>query len=56
MKEYKLSELADIIGGGTPKTSRSDYWGAIFPGFLLSTLITILDMYLQPKKQLQRLG
>ena len=31
MKEYKLSELADIIGGGTPKTSRSDYWGGDIP-------------------------
>ena len=31
MKEYKLSELADIIGGGTPKTSRSDYWGGNIP-------------------------
>lgn len=31
MKEYKLSELADIIGGGTPKTTRSDYWGGDIP-------------------------
>ena len=27
MKKYKLSELADIIGGGTPNTSRPDYRG-----------------------------
>ena len=31
MKKYKLSELADIIGGGTPKTSRPDYWGGDIP-------------------------
>ena len=27
MKKYKLSELADIIGGGTPNTFRPDYRG-----------------------------
>ncbi len=30
-KEYKLSDLMDIIGGGTPKTSESSYWGGEIP-------------------------
>lgn len=25
-KEYKLTEIMDLIGGGTPKTSNPDYW------------------------------
>ena len=28
---YKLSEIMDIIGGGTPKTSNPDYWNGSIP-------------------------
>ena len=27
--KYKLSEIMDIIGGGTPKTSVPNYWGGM---------------------------
>jgi type I restriction enzyme S subunit len=30
-KEYKLSELCNLIGGGTPKTSNSEYWDGDIP-------------------------
>jgi type I restriction enzyme S subunit len=30
-REYRLSDLMDVIGGGTPKTSVSDYWGGDIP-------------------------
>ena len=30
-KEYKLTDLMNIIGGGTPKTSESSYWGGEIP-------------------------
>ena len=30
-KECKLSEIMDLIGGGTPKTSNPDYWGGDIP-------------------------
>jgi type I restriction enzyme S subunit len=30
-KEFRLSEVMDIIGGGTPKTSISEYWGGDIP-------------------------
>ena len=29
--KYKLSEIMDIIGGGTPKTSKSEYWNGDIP-------------------------
>ena len=29
--EYKLIELMDLIGGGTPKTSNPDYWNGDIP-------------------------
>ncbi|MGP8320236.1 MAG: restriction endonuclease subunit S [Methanosarcinaceae archaeon] len=30
-KEYKLSELMELVGGGTPKTSIPEYWGGDIP-------------------------
>jgi type I restriction enzyme S subunit len=30
-REYKLSDLMELIGGGTPKTSNSEYWGGDIP-------------------------
>lgn len=30
-KEYRLSEVIDIIGGGTPKRSNKEYWGGTIP-------------------------
>ncbi len=29
--DYKLSEIMDLIGGGTPKTSVPEYWGGKIP-------------------------
>lgn len=30
-KRYKLSQIMDIIGGGTPKTTVKEYWGGSIP-------------------------
>lgn len=30
-KEYKLGEVAEVIGGGTPNTSNPKYWGGNIP-------------------------
>jgi len=30
-REYKISEIADVIGGGTPKTSIEEYWNGDIP-------------------------
>lgn len=30
-KEYRISELCQLIGGGTPKTSIPEYWGGNIP-------------------------
>ena len=29
--KYKLSEIMDIIGGGTPKTTKAEYWNGTIP-------------------------
>ena len=29
--KYKLSEVMDLIGGGTPKTSKTEYWNGDIP-------------------------
>ncbi|MCB4781359.1 MAG: restriction endonuclease subunit S, partial [Sulfurovum sp.] len=30
-REYKISDIADVIGGGTPKTSVDEYWNGDIP-------------------------
>lgn len=30
-KEYKLSEIMELIGGGTPKTTVPEYWDGSIP-------------------------
>lgn len=30
-KEYKLGDIAEIVGGGTPDTSKIEYWGGDIP-------------------------
>lgn len=35
-KEYRLSELMEIIGGGTPKTSIQEYWNGDIPWLSVS--------------------
>lgn len=30
-KEYKVSEIADVVGGGTPKTAIEEYWNGDIP-------------------------
>lgn len=29
--KFKLSDVMDLIGGGTPKTSKSEYWNGTIP-------------------------
>lgn len=44
--KYKLSEIMDIIGGGTPKTSKPEYWNGDIPW--LSVLVDGIFKYLDP--------
>lgn len=43
-REYKLSELMEIINGGTPKTSKEEYWNGEIPW------ITVKDFNSNNKK------
>ena len=52
MAEWKKTSLIDIvelIGGGTPKTSKSEYWG-----YQLEILTMRIDMFIPRKKVLQK--
>lgn len=31
LKKYKIEEIAEVVGGGTPSTSNPDYWGDEIP-------------------------
>lgn len=30
-KTYKLGDIAEIVGGGTPSTTKEEYWGNEYP-------------------------
>ena len=38
---YKLSEIMDLIGGGTPKTSIPEYWGGNIPWLSMNTYMKL---------------
>ena len=46
-KEYKLGEVAEIIGGGTPDTSNRDYWGGKIPWISLKDLTGYNKIYIE---------
>lgn len=55
-KEYKLGELIHLIGGGTPKTSVSEYWGGDIPWLSVSDFNTGEKYVYDAEKKITRLG
>lgn len=52
--KYKLSEVMDVIGGGTPKTSKPEYWNGDIPWLSVKDLTMITVMYIEQKKASQK--
>lgn len=46
-KTFKLEEVAEIIGGGTPSTDNSDYWGGEIPWLTPRDLSTNEERFVQ---------
>ncbi len=45
-KEYKIAEIADVIGGGTPKTSIDEYWNGTIPWLAPKDLTGYSNVYI----------
>jgi type I restriction enzyme S subunit len=55
-KEYKLTELMEIIGGGTPKTSNSEYWGGDIPWLSVTDFNTGMKYCFDADKKITEKG
>ena len=56
-KIYKLAEVAEIVGGGTPSTTNSDYWGGDIPWLTPRDLSTNKERFVsQGERNITPLG
>lgn len=55
-KEYKLSDLIDLIGGGTPKTSIPEYWNGEIPWLSVADFNNGKKYVFETEKSITQLG
>jgi len=55
-KEYRYTDLATIIGGGTPKTSVSDYWNGEIPWLSVKDFLPVTKYVYDTEKHISELG
>ncbi|MDD7401206.1 MAG: restriction endonuclease subunit S [Clostridiales bacterium] len=54
--KYKLSQLMDILGGGTPRTDRPDYWNGNIPWLSVKDFKNTCRYVYQAEKNITQLG
>ena len=54
--KYKLSEIMDMIGGGTPKTSNPDYWNGDIPWLSVKDFGNDYRYVYETEKHITKLG
>lgn len=55
-KEYRLNELMELIGGGTPKTSNPEYWGGDIPWLSVTDFNTGMKYCFDADKKITEIG
>ena len=55
-RKYKISDIADVIGGGTPKTSVEEYWNGDIPWLSVVDFNTGKKYVSQTEKTITSLG
>ena len=55
-KEYKYTDLATIIGGGTPKTSVPEYWNGEIPWLSVKDFVSVAKYVYSSEKHISELG
>ena len=55
-KEYRYTDLATIIGGGTPKTSVPDYWNGEIPWLSVKDFLPVTKYVYDTEKHISELG
>lgn len=54
--KYKLSEVMDVIGGGTPKTSKPEYWNGNIPWLSVKDFNNDFRYVYKTEKSITQLG
>ena len=54
--KYKLSEVMELIGGGTPKTSKPEYWNGDIPWISVKDFNNDLRYVYKTEKTITKLG
>lgn len=54
--KYKLSDLVSIIGGGTPKTSKTEYWNGDIPWLSVKDFNNDFRYVYKTEKRITQLG
>ena len=55
-KEYRYTDLATIIGGGTPKTSVPEYWSGEIPWLSVKDFVSVTKYVYDTEKYISELG
>ena len=55
-ENYKLSEIVEIIGGGTPKTSMKEYWNGDIPWLSVKDFNNDFRTVVQSEKTITKQG
>lgn len=45
-KEYKIAQIGEVVGGGTPSTSNEEYWGGNIPWITPKDLTAFSSVYI----------
>ena len=54
--KYKLSEIMDLIGGGTPKTTKPEYWDGDIPWLSVKDFNNDFRFVYETEKHITELG
>ena len=55
-KEYRYTDLATVIGGGTPKTSVPEYWSGEIPWLSVKDFVSVTKYVYDTEKHISELG
>ena len=54
--KYRLSDIMELIGGGTPKTSKAEYWNGDIPWISIKDFNNDLRYIYETEKSITELG
>jgi len=50
-KKYRIEDICDVVGGGTPERSRSDFWNGCIPWVSPTEVTSLSGRYIEKTKE-----